>query len=101
MNKEHLNATAPAFVPGKPSFSSPYPGGGGRGTVPQTSLMSLRKGSNLKSEEWRICWNFNSPRGCRWGDKCRWSHDVYDRQVNHPMTGRPLLNTPNKAGGVN
>jgi len=110
MNKD-LNATAPAFTPGAPymksktsSYSSPLGGMGSRGgmggSAGRGSSATAIHGGNLKSEEWRICWNFNSPRGCRWGDKCQWSHIVYDRQVNHPMTGKPLMNTPNRPGGV-
>lgn len=106
-----FNATAPAFTPGAPymksktsNYSSPLGGMGSRGgmsgSAGRGSSATAIHGGNLKSEEWRICWNFNSPRGCRWGDKCQWSHVTFDRQVNHPMTGKPLMNTPNRPGGI-
>jgi len=28
-------------------------------------------------DDWKICWNFNSVRGCPRGDSCNWTHKYY------------------------
>jgi len=63
----------------------------------------LRKMSNIPDQEWGICWNFNSARGCPRGNSCAWRHAHYSKNVNHPITREPLkaprrLTTAGKAG---
>jgi len=63
----------------------------------------LRKMSNIPDQEWGICWNFNSARGCPRGNSCAWRHEHYSKNVNHPITREPLkaprrLTTAGKAG---
>jgi len=63
----------------------------------------LRKMSNIPDQEWGICWNFNSARGCPRGNSCAWRHEHYSKNVNHPITHEPLkaprrLTTAGKAG---
>jgi len=63
----------------------------------------LRRMSNIPDQEWGICWNFNSARGCPRGNSCAWRHEHYSKNVNHPITREPLkaprrLTTAGKAG---
>lgn len=50
----------------------------------------LKKISNIPDNEWAICWNFNTTRGCPRGANCSWRHDKYSSAVNHPITREPL-----------
>jgi len=60
--------------------------------IPDTEL---KKMSNIPDNEWEICWNFNSARGCPRGGNCKWRHEKYSSAVNHPITREPL-----KAGAL-
>jgi len=67
-----LSVAAPSFVP---------------------SGIPKAQAASVKPEEWDICWDFNSEKGCRWGDGCRWKHVSYQLQKLHPITGKPLKAT--------
>jgi len=53
----------------------------------------LKKMSNIPDEEWEICWNFNSAKGCHRGSRCSWRHNKYSAAFNHPITQEPLQTT--------
>jgi hypothetical protein len=50
----------------------------------------LKRMSNIPDEEWEICWNFNSAKGCHRGSRCSWRHAKYSAAFNHPITREPL-----------
>jgi len=35
---------------------------------------------------WSYCWDFNTPYGCRRGEKCEWKHDYIPNKFIHPTT---------------
>jgi len=58
--------------------------------IPDNELKSM---SNIPDEEWEICWNFNSAKGCHRASRCSWRHAKYSAAFNHPITREPLQTT--------
>jgi len=44
-----------------------------------------------KSEHWKICWEFQSNKGCRKGKYCKW---VHPSTGNRPLSRKHQLNHP-------
>jgi len=86
-----LSVKAPSFVPGTP-YKSPKKGGGGV-AVKSADEMPKRSGnaesssrrSSVKPADWDICWDFNSEKGCRWGDMCHWKHVSYNKSSSDTL----------------
>lgn len=100
----------PSRYPGDPSMAVPgsatwrrprrkvWTGGWNNNPVPpkwkyRIPDNELKKMSNIPDEEWEICWNFNSAKGCHRGSRCSWRHNKYSAAFNHPITREPLQTT--------
>lgn len=56
----------------------------------------LKKKNNPSVNDWAICWNFNSARGCPRGENCSWKHEKYSAAGNQTVSNEPLKAGPPK-----
>lgn len=71
------------------------------GNRPQYSQQQLKERSAIPEQEWNVCWEFNSKRGCRRGSRCKWKHISYETEkpVCHPVT-QEALNSETASGSA-